>query len=324
MSDMIEKIKRKIKYFLLKFGIRILSEREYRELRLQRNSAIKKMTGEFNKIDFITGLSSVIFSKDRAMQLHLLLESFDKAVNSEVSVFVLYKASNRGHLESYEELILVSRYDNLNVHFVGELYDFKENLLNIIKKIETDKLFFLTDDDVFIREWDTNAVLDIDSSESILSLRHGLNIIYSYNKNRSISQPTTTLARKNIKIYKFDWLKGEGEWSDPLSVNGHIYSTAEILNISLISDFEGPNTYEAALKTYDDIFPQSGLCYSESIIVNLPINIVQDEIKNKSGDVSVDYLLDYWMKGYKIDLSDLSNVSNSSTHEEHKIEFILR
>jgi len=32
------------------------------------------MTGEFNKIDFITGLSSVIFSKDRAMQLHLLLD----------------------------------------------------------------------------------------------------------------------------------------------------------------------------------------------------------------------------------------------------------
>jgi hypothetical protein len=52
----------------------MLSEREYRELRLQRNSAIKKMTGEFNKIDFITGLSSVIFSKDRAMQLHLLLD----------------------------------------------------------------------------------------------------------------------------------------------------------------------------------------------------------------------------------------------------------
>ncbi len=62
MSDMIEKIKRKIKDFLLKFGTRMLSEREYRELRLQRNSAIKKMTGEFNKIDFITGLSSVIFS----------------------------------------------------------------------------------------------------------------------------------------------------------------------------------------------------------------------------------------------------------------------
>jgi hypothetical protein len=324
MSDMIEKIKRKIKDFLLKFGIRMLSEREYRELRLQRNSAIKKMTGEFNKIDFITGLSSVIFSKDRAMQLHLLLESFDKAVNCEVSIFVLYKASNRSHLESYEELISLSRYDNLNVHFVGELYDFKEDLLNILKKIETDKLFFLTDDDVFIREWDTNAVLDIDASESILSLRHGLNIVYSYNKNRSISQPKTTLAGKNIKIYKFDWLKGLGEWSDPLSVDGHIYSTAEILNISLISDFEAPNTYEAALKTYYDIFPQSGLCYSESIIVNLPINIVQDEVKNKSGDVSVDYLLDHWIKGYKIDLSDLSNVSNSSTHEERKIKFILR
>ena len=111
---------------------------------------------------------------------------------------------------------------------------------------------------------------------------------------------------------------GLGEWSDPLSVDGHIHTTADIFNISLFSDFEAPDTYEALLKTYYDIFRQSGLCYSESIIVNLPINIVQDEVKNKREDVSVGYLLDHWIKDYKIDFSDLSNVSNSSTHEGGK------
>jgi hypothetical protein len=316
-------IKKKIKKIALILGVRLISEREYKELKLQRNLAIKKMIQKTSQSSFNSGLTTVIFSRDRAMQLYLTLESLDNSINKKLVVFVLYKVSDKDHRESYKELISLDNYTNLDVHFVEEKHEFKGSLIEIFKKIRTDKLFFLTDDDVFIRTWDINEVWDLDAFKNILSLRHGLNITYSYNENLKIIQPEVILKKNYKGIYKFNWFNGTGEWSDPMSVDGHIYSTVEILNISLISDFRAPNTYEAALKTYADI-NKDGFCYARSVIINLPINIVQGEVKNKSGNISSEYLLNQWGQGLKIDYSDLRHISNVSTHKEYDVKFISR
>jgi len=47
-------------------------------------------------------------------------------------------------------------------------------------------------------------------------------------------------------------------------------------------------------------------------------------VKNKSGNISSEYLLNQWMKGMKIDLTGIYQSSNMSTHKEYDVTFISR
>jgi len=319
-----EKIKKIIKGIFLYFGLSLVSEREYKELKSQRNMAIRAMSRNPLSIKLLPGISSIVFSKDRAMQLHLTLESLNNAIDIRIIVFVLYRATSKEDIDSYRELIQLSDYKNLDICFIQEIGDFKDELLKIIEQIKTDKLFFLTDDNVFIRKWKASEISNINAYKNILSLRHGLNITYSYHLRRNISKPDITPVKDIYGLHQFNWFDGSGEWSDPMSVDGHLYPTEGIYNISLVSNFKAPNTYEAALKTYFDVFTQMGICYPSSVIVNLPINLVQSEVKNKSGGISSKYLLRKWQKGFKIDLAQFENMDVTSTHEEFQLSFVQR
>ena len=102
-------------------------------------------------------------------------------------------------------------------------------------------------------------------------------------------------------------------------------NTLEVLLISNCSDFKAPNSYEIALKAFNDIvISRKGLCFNESKILNLPINRVQNEVNNISGNISVDFLLDKWNQGYCLDTSILKGHVPLSVHEDHPVKFIKR
>src|SRR5258705_11456418 len=53
---------------------------------------------------FDLSCEGIVFSKDRALQLHALLSSYFLYVKNPVRLYVLYKTSNERHDRSYEEL----------------------------------------------------------------------------------------------------------------------------------------------------------------------------------------------------------------------------
>jgi hypothetical protein len=108
-------------------------------------------------------------------------------------------------------------------------------------------------------------------------------------------------------------------------VDGNIYSTAEINILSRISQFNAPNSYEDTLKSFGDIaVDRIGYCFTQSKILNLAINRVQNEIENKSGDIAPDFLLSQWSKGFRMDRSKFDSHIPISPHEEHVIQFRSR
>jgi hypothetical protein len=128
-----------------------------------------------------------------------------------------------------------------------------------------------------------------------------------------------------VDAFEFQWFESKNEWSDPWSVDGHMLSTAEVRVLTSISNFKAPNSYEGALKSFNDIINnRTGICFPRSIIVNIPINRVQEEVLNKSGSISTDFLLEQWQKGFAIDIKRFSKIIPTSTHEEHTIFFIKR
>jgi hypothetical protein len=60
----------------------------------------------------------IIFSKDRALQLHALLSSYQERVSSSGSVHVLYWASKSMHQEAYDEVTAL--FKNRSVFFTKQ------------------------------------------------------------------------------------------------------------------------------------------------------------------------------------------------------------
>jgi len=166
---------------------------------------------------------------------------------------------------------------------------------------------------------------NLDASHYVLSLRHSPSLTRSYTANKKQLPPKLSDFKAVSGMFEFHWFEAGNEWSDPWSVDGQILSTAEVIAITKVSSFSAPNSYEAAMKSFNKLCSNRvGLCYFESKILNLPINRVQNECENLSGTVSPEYLLDQWQKGMMLDTTKLLTHIPQSPHEEHEIIFKMR
>jgi hypothetical protein len=165
----------------------------------------------------------------------------------------------------------------------------------------------------------------IDSRVEILSLRLSPKLTKSYTANQNQLPPKFSQSDIDSDLLKFQWFEKGCEWSYPWSVDGNIFSTAEIRVLTRISQFVAPNSYEDCLRLFEDLAKnRTGYCFKESKILNLAINRVQEERPNASGDITADYLLGKWNAGFQMDRDKFVFHQPKSPHEEHDIEFRRR
>lgn len=302
----------------------LLSRRNYNELLSQRARAVRELC-ELETAHLRHGLTGIVLSKDRALQLYALLQTYAKFVKKPVSLFVIYNASNIPHAKAYAEVETAFRSSSLKLTFVCDKDSFRESLLDVLKEVDTRNILFLVDDIIFIRPLDLDVASSVDPFRTILSLRHSPHLRRSYTSAVSQLPPDFLPAPDDQNLLVFKWFEKGNEWSDPWSLDGQVLSTAEVRVLSRLCDFKAPNTYEAALKSFGDtVKGRNGMCYGESKILNLPINRVQDEVENISGNVSPEFLLEQWNNGLMLDTSMFDTYVPSSTHEEHPVRFTNR
>jgi hypothetical protein len=265
-------------------------------------------------------LECIIFSKDRAMQLHALLSSYFDKVVSPVQVHVLYHTSNSNHQKSYEDLIFI--YRDLNVSFIRQLNNlsFRRDFLKLLSSLLSGKVMFLVDDVVFVNEIDLHDIAGYDLINYVPSLRMGCNIDFDVDSTPGWSPRIIG----NNKIEWF-WNQGSYAWGYPLSLDGHIFLRKEILHLSKWISFNGPNSLETNLQLFKYLYSNhQGLAERMSVIVNSPCNKVQMENENLCGDIHQDFLLEQWHKGYQIDYKKLSGLHHSCTHKDISLAMITR
>lgn len=306
------------------FGGVLLSKKIYQQIFVQRAHAVAELVAK-EKAGLDQGLACVIFSKDRALQLYTLLHTYFARVKNPVPVYVIYSVSNEAHAQSYREVEAAFSGHVVGVNFVPDEDSFRDSLLAVLRQIHVTSIFFLVDDIIFIRPVDLSIATAIDPQRWILSLRHSPNLRRSYTANVSQQPPNFFPTEISSDLLAFNWFEQGHEWSDPWSVDGQILSTAEVRVLTRISQFKAPNSYEVALKTFNDIAKgRGGICFKESKILNLPINRVQSEINNFSGSVSTAFLLDQWNKGLMIDADMFDDHTPLAPHEEHLLRFRRR
>ena len=268
----------------------------------------------------------IVFSKDRALQLHALIFSCLEKVASPVPLHILYHTSTPAHRKAYNEVREI--FSDNNVSFIKQNSDnsFRSNLISLLKSVNSEKIFFLVDDVLFIEDFDIEDFVKFDADKFVPTLRMGLNLkkCYTIQKDQPLPELIPTIIKDEDKI-TWQWDHGVYDWSYPLSLDGHFFSTQEITTMIQLVDFSAPNTLEDQLQKFRRFFLfRKGIAYKKSRIVNIPCNKVQIENKNLYGDLHQDYLLKQWQKGYQMNFRSLYGFMNESAHQEIPFRFIKR
>lgn len=274
------------------------------------------------QISHPNSISAVVFSKDRAMQLHALLNSYFETKVGECEIVVIYKSSTEAHKQAYEE---VANIFGTKIKFVeqGKYAGFRECLEQTVSLLPKGKMFLLVDDIVFTETVDYHFLASLDVSDTVFSLRMGEHLNYSYVVDSSQPLPKTVEVKDGYLTWQ--WSEGKLDWGYPLSVDGHIFSTSEVLLWIKYLEFSSPSSFEMALQKLKHIYRNKlGMSFRKSRIVNIPANKVQDEINNLHGAIHQEDLLQKWFDGLAIDHTQFRGWKNRSVHQEANFVYMKR
>jgi len=256
----------------------------------------------------ITNKAGIVFSMDRAMQLHALLGSYRENVINRAKLTVIYRVTSETHDEAYKAVF--SEFSELIETVVRQesRESFRELVIGALRKSKVKNVFFLVDDNMFIEPVDLDALANHATTFSIPTLRLGVNLNRSYalQKNQDTPLIVTYQNQSNQKkaptdLLAWRWNEGQFDWGYPLSVDGHIFQRDEILALAESINFDSPNTFEGNLQQFITAFQwRLGICYRKSRLINIPFNRVQTEYNNIHGEVHQDYMLEKWNDGYRM------------------------
>jgi hypothetical protein len=313
-----------INYVLEKFGLTL----QKLEKMWEREAFAKLYESRIKHISLSSRhpAECIVFSKDRALQLHALISSYLEKVASPVPIHILYHTSTPSHQKAYEEVVEI--FPNNNISFTKQDSDnsFRNNLISLLKSVHSEKIFFLVDDVLFIEDFDIKDFVKFDTDKFVPTLRMGLNLkkCYTVQKDQPLPELISDIVKDKDKI-TWQWDQGVYDWSYPLSLDGHFFSTQEIATMIELTKFSAPNTLEDQLQKFRRFFMfRKGIAYKKARIVNIPCNKVQIENKNLCGDLHQDFLLEQWQQGYQMDFRGLYGFINESAHQEIPFRFIKR
>lgn len=208
---------------------------------------------------------------------------------------------------------------------------FREVCAGVVSEIQSWKLLFLVDDDIFIAPVDLGAFALDCSTDTIGSLRLGSNLNWCYPRNseqqlpRFIDLDCDPTEERHVQYISWYWEEGILDWGYPLSLDGHVFNTTDIQIILKHAIFHSPNTLEAHIQPVKQLLHgYKGLAFRTSRLVNTPLNRVQNDFDNRFGAVHQDVLLRHWEDGFQLNLKKLRGMIVCSAHQEIQPELEKR
>jgi len=291
-----------------------------------RSKRTYKALNSFPKMAEASPVDLVVFSKDRPLQLYAHLESVQTYLKNVNSIQVIYHAANADYAKGYEEV----KKDFPHVRYLSQSMhnpksDFKRLTIEALNQC-TSKYMMFAVDDIIVKDFCdlkecTNALNH--TQAYAFYLRLGLHVTECYSENRSQGLPRTVYLYDDVYAWRF--ATGNGDWGYPHSVDMTIVRTSKIKKQIQKLDFNTPNTLEAVWAWKGNPPMQKfGLCFSASKMVNLPLNIVQSDYKNRNMEYSANDLHHHFKQGQKINIVPLQGIKNRSAHMEYSPTFINR
>lgn len=257
----------------------------------------------------------LVFSKDRAYQLDAFLRTArdnGKIDLKNVSVLHRYEQKHELQLESVKK-------EFPGVIFIKET-SFLEDVRKWVSEIDSEFISFATDDALFtrdIREKIVEETLRAVEDVFTFSLRMGIQLNYCYPISSSQKIPNGMIDSER---FFWRWNGSDGDWSYPLSVDGHVFRKKDLKFMVENCQFKNPNTLESSIQMFSGgIFNRLISCHCISSYFNSPINVVQNVYNNRHGNLTNDELYEKYSQGARFEPSSTSGFLNISAHQEFEI-----
>jgi hypothetical protein len=264
--------------------------------------------------------SALVFSKNRACQLDLLLRSVKFHADELFDqIIVLWTATDAEYEAGYGRLFAAHEVD-----FVRQ-DDFMEQTLGILD-LACDHHCFLTDDSVFYRPIGglTRPEQALKMEEILcFSLRLGLNTGQCYPLRRIQGLPTFEVADD---LLVWDWREGDADFGYMGSLDGHLFRRDDLLDmLDGTRVFRNPNQLEEVLQseTRTMLSPYAS-CHRESHLVGIPVNRVNETHPNRYGEdheASERDLNSVYLEGKILDLDSVRADRVTAAHAEMELVF---
>jgi hypothetical protein len=266
---------------------------------------------------------TIIFSKDRALQLDLLLRSIKENNKENLNIHVLYKCSNERHEKSYE--ILAKEHPEATLH---KEVNFKQDLLDLI--LHEMYILFMVDDNIVARKFNTNemiGLLNYHPTAIGFSLRLGGNTNYCYSLNCNQNIPPSIQLKENI--FMCNWVNAEADWNYPFELSSSMYRTKDIQSMLINLDYYNPNSLEWMLYTHSVWHKERQpllMFYGVSPCFCNPINKVNPSNNRSNTNIenSADSLLTNFEKCGRISYDKFRGFVSNACHQEVDINIIYK
>ena len=272
-------------------------------------------------------ITSIIFSKDRPLQLDLCLKSIKKNFKDSTQNIVIHNNS-----ESFENNFAhkTLREEHPDVESWKQSDSLFKDVYHAAHGAKNDYICLFTDDDIFYKEFECNDYSFInDEHLSCLSLRMGINITERSHQGQT-GQDTCRrfFPTENGMIAWSKTAHAYGSyWSYDLSVDGHVFKKDRMLEmideLCLLQNkhkwANTPNVLESTIQRFWAVGPNFIVSPRQSVVVNSPNNRVQDTHQNMSGekyDYSSETLLEKYNSGARINLDSLDFSDIKCPHTE--------
>jgi hypothetical protein len=224
-------------------------------------------------------INGIVFSRDRAAQLSLFLDSVNKNAAGVFDLNVILSHTDEEYDQAYGMVVNNPAYKDIN--FIEAGNNFKDQVLGLMKTDHDYFSFFLDDDIIYnkVNFEDVTSKIEDDGDVICFSLRLGENTTKCY-----------TLGADNVMIdmdmddyfMKWDWNLHYLDFGYPFAMDGHVFRRKDIYKLARKSTFTNVEELEMALFEYTDSFPRNKMVsYRESRLVNAPAGRVQQSIEDE-------------------------------------------
>lgn len=259
----------------------------------------------------------IIWSKDRACQLHLLLESIYQNCRIFDEIEVIIKTSNDEYNEGYIQLLSSAEYSLMNVKFTREDQAFWR-LTNEAAK-DAKYVTFATDDTVVFRPIPQN--IHYPESNETFSLRLGLNTIQQDIHRGTVQAPLIHYENNDgILSWDVSTRPPHENYGYPFSLDFHVFEGNLLRELlERCSDYSTSNHLEGRLCLHRHRINRI-LSFEHSVAVNIPCNnLSENTIAGQYHSYTTKELNDAYLSGKRIFL-DFENVVGC--HQEFPYSFI--
>jgi hypothetical protein len=267
-------------------------------------------------------INLIIWSKDRAAQLFLLLESLARFAPNIFGVNIIYKASTAEFAKGYEELW--DKRSLLPLMLVEK--DFYKDTYREVAIGLQDFVSFATDDCVLYRPIHFTILKDAlpEHNNQVFSLRLGYNTVVQNIHTGQMQPPLNVhIEHENYLSWNPAFYNPHDNYGYPFGLDLHVFRKSLILPILDEIEFHSTNELESKLTTNYRHMVDEIRSFKQSVAVNIPINTTNGVTRaGEQHGISKEELNQRFLDGWKIDLEKISKEDVKSCHKEIAFSWI--